>query len=82
MNRRYAYRDYQILVSAQVEPNGWRPEICLIAPDDAWQFVPTHPTLVANDPVYCLELGRACGENAVQDLRIEDLVASYDGLWH
>ena len=54
----------------------------MISPTDEWQFVPTHRTLVANDPVYCLEIGRACAENAIADLRIEDLVASYDGLWH
>src|SRR3954466_4617075 len=57
MNRRYAYRDYEILVSAQPAGGqpGWRPEICVIAPDDHWQFVPTHHSLVANDPGYCLE---------------------------
>lgn len=82
MNRRYAFRDYEILVTAQAEQAGWRPEICVISPNDEWQFVPTHRTLVANDPVYCLEIGRACAETAIADLRIEDLVASYDGLWH
>ena len=60
MNRRYAYRDYEILVSVQPAGSqpGWRPEICVIAPDDHWQFVPTHHSLVANDPQYCLEIDR------------------------
>ena len=84
MNRRYAYRDYSILVTAQPAGDrpGWRPEICVIAPDDHWQFVPTHAALVANDPQYCLEIGRRCGESAIQDLHIDDLLASYDGPWH
>jgi len=84
MNRRYAYRDYEILVSAQ--PNdgqpGWRPEICVIAPDDHWQFVPTHRWLVANDPHYCLEIGRRCAESAIQCMDVAREMASYDGLWH
>jgi hypothetical protein len=70
MNRRYAYRDYEILVSAQPAPGqaGWRPEICVIAPDDHWQFVPTHHSLMANDPQYCLEIGRRCAESAIQSM--------------
>lgn len=68
MNRRYAYRDYAILVTAQptADAGGWRPEICVIAPDDHWEFVPTHQSLVANDPRYCLEIGRLCAESAIQ----------------
>jgi hypothetical protein len=68
MNRRYAYRDYAILVTALPagDAGGWRPEICVIAPDDRWQFVPTHHSLVANDPQYCLEIGRLCAERAIQ----------------
>ena len=84
MNRRYAYRDYEILVSAQPAGSapGWRPEICVIAPDDHWQFVPTHHSLVANDPQYCLEIGRRCAESAIQSMDVEREMASYDGLWH
>jgi len=84
MNRRYAYRDYAILVTAQPAGDrpGWRPEVCVIAPDDHWEFVPMPQAVVANDAQYCLELGRRCGENAIQDLRIDDLVASYGGFWH
>jgi hypothetical protein len=81
---RYAYRDYAILVSARPAGNrpGWRPEICVIAPDDRWQFVPTHESVVAHDPGYCLEIGRRCAENAIQDLHIEKSVAAYQGFWH
>ncbi len=84
MNRRYAYRDYEILVSAQPvrEQAGWRPEICVIAPDDHWHFVPTHHTLVANDPGYCLEIGRRCAEEAIRDLHIAEVLANYAGPWH
>jgi hypothetical protein len=84
MNRRYAYRDYSILVSAQPAGDrpGWRPEICVIAPDDHWQFVPTHASLVANDLHYCLEIGRRWAENAIQDLHIEREAARYQGHWH
>jgi hypothetical protein len=84
MNRRYAYRDYQILVTAQPagDQPGWRPEICVIAPDDHWEFVPTHGSLVANDPQYCLEIGRRYGESAIQDRHIDEVVAGYGGLWH
>ena len=84
MNRRYAYRDYEILVSAQPAGSapGWRPEICVIAPDDHWQFVPTHHSLVANDPQYCLEIGRRCAESAIQSMDVEREMAAYDGLWH
>ena len=84
MNRRYAYRDYEILVSAQPAGSqpGWRPEICVIAPDDHWQFVPTHACLVANDPNYCLEIGRRCAESAIQSMDVERERASYEGLWH
>ena len=84
MNRRYAFRDYEILVSAQPAGSapGWRPEICVIAPDDHWQFVPTHHSLVANDPQYCLEIGRRCAESAIQSMDVAREMASYDGLWH
>jgi hypothetical protein len=70
MNRRYAFRDYAILVTAQPadDAGGWRPEICVIAPDDRWEFVPTHRSLVANDPQYCLEIGRRCAESAIQSM--------------
>ena len=84
MNRRYAYRDYEILVSAQPAGSapGWRPEICVIAPDDHWQFVPTHDSLVANDPHYCLEIGRRCAESAIQSMDVEREMADYQGFWH
>ena len=84
MNRRYAYRDYEILVSAQPAGGqpGWRPEICVIAPDDHWQFVPTHHSLVANDPSYCLEIGRRCAESAIQSMDAAREMAGYSGLWH
>jgi hypothetical protein len=84
MNRRYAYRDYEILVSAQPAGSqaGWRPEICVIAPDDRWQFVPTHHSLLANDPGYCLEIGRRCAESAIQSMDARREMASYAGHWH
>jgi hypothetical protein len=84
MNRRYAYRDYEILVSAHPTScrSGWRPEICIIAPDDHWHFVPTHQSLVSGDAGHCLEIGRRCAENAIQDLHVDATVAAYDGLWH
>ena len=84
MNRRYAYRDYEILVSAQPAGSqpGWRPEICVIAPDDHWQFVPTHDCLVANDAQYCLEIGRRCAESAIQSMDVEREMAGYAGHWH
>jgi len=84
MNRRYAYRDYEILVSAQPAGSqpGWRPEICVIAPDDHWQFVPTHHSLVANDRTYCLEIGRRCAESAIQSMDARREMASYAGHWH
>jgi hypothetical protein len=84
MNRRYAYRDYEILVSAQPAGSlpGWRPEICVIAPDDHWQFVPTHHSLVANDPQYCLEIGRRCAESAIQSMDPAREIAAYEGHWH
>jgi hypothetical protein len=84
MNRRYAYRDYEILVSAQPSGSqaGWRPEICVIAPDDHWQFVPTHHGLLANDPGYCLEIGRRCAESAIQSMDARREMASYAGHWH
>ncbi len=84
MNRRYAYGDYEILVSAQRvgDRSGWRPEICVIDPDDRWQFVPFHRTLVASDPAYCLEIGRRCAENVIQERHIDKELASYRGYWH
>jgi hypothetical protein len=84
MNRRYAYRDYAILVSARPAGGqpGWRPELCVIAPDDRWQFVPTHPSLVANDQRYCLEIGRLCAESAIQSMDPRRELAAYDGPWH
>lgn len=82
MNRRYAYQDHEILVAAQPAQAGWRPEVCVIAPDRQWQFVPIADSFVANDPVYAVEVGRRFGETAIEELRIDDLVASYDGLWH
>jgi hypothetical protein len=82
MNRRYAYRDYAILVSAQPAAAGWRPEICVIAPDDRWEFVPTHAALVANDPQYCLEIGRLCAESAIQSMDPAREKAAYQGLLH
>ena len=84
MNRRYAYRDYAILVSAQpaADAKGWRPEICVIAPDDRWEFVPTHQSLVANDPQYCLEIGRRCAESAIQSMDPAREMASRGALLH
>ncbi len=84
MNRRYAYRDYEILVSALPAGGqpGWRPEICVIAPDDHWQFVPTHHSLVANDLHYCLEIGRRCAESAIQSMDVARAMAGYGGHWH
>lgn len=84
MNRRYAYRDYEILVSAQPAGSqpGWRPEICVIAPDDHWQFVPTHHSLVANDPGWCLEIGRQCAESAIQSMDPQREMAARGGLLH
>jgi hypothetical protein len=84
MNRRYAYRDYEILVSAQPvdDRSGWRPEICVIAPDDHWQFIPTHHSLVANDAAYCLEIGRRCAESAIQSMDVDRELADYEGPWH
>jgi hypothetical protein len=74
MNRRYAYRDYQILVTALPagDRSGWRPEICVISPDDEWQLVPTHDTLVASDASRCIEIGRLCAESVVEGLRLSD----------
>jgi hypothetical protein len=84
MNRRYAYRDYAILVSARPAGGqaGWRPEICVIAPDDRWQFVPTLDSLVADDLHYCLEIGRRCAESAIQSMDVKREMASYAGHWH
>ena len=84
MNRRYAYRDYAILVSARptADAAGWRPEICVIAPDDRWEFVPTQHSLVANDPQYCLEIGRRCAESAIQSMDPAREKAAYAGLLH
>ena len=84
MNRRYAYRDYAILVSAQpaADAAGWRPEICVIAPDDRWEFVPTHHSLVSNDPQYCLEIGRRCAESAIQSMDPARELAARPGLLH
>ncbi|MFL6681726.1 MAG: hypothetical protein ACJ8IK_25535 [Burkholderiaceae bacterium] len=82
MNRRYAYRDYAILVSARPAAAGWRPEICVIAPDDRWEFVPTHAALVAKDPQYCLEIGRLCAESAIQSMDPAREKATYKGLLH
>jgi len=84
MNRRYAYRDYAILVSAQPADDaaGWRPEICVIAPDDHWEFLPTDRTLVANDPQYCLEIGRLCAESVIQSMDPARERAAYQGLLH
>ena len=84
MNRRYAYRDYEILVSAQPAGSqpGWRPEICVIAPDDHWQFVPTHHSLVANDAGHCLEIGRRCAESAIQSMDPRREMAARVAPWH
>ena len=84
MNRRYAYRDYEILVSAHPAASqpGWRPEICVIAPDDRWEFLPTHHSLVANDPAWCLEIGRRCAESAIQSMDPARELAANPGLRH
>ena len=82
MNRRYAYRAYEILVSARPATAGWRPEICVIAPDDRWEFVPTHHSLVADDLHRCLEIGRRCAESAIQSMDPAREKASYQGFWH
>ena len=72
MNRRYAYRDHEILVCATPdrERTGWRPEVCVISPDDEWQFVPTHPSVVTSDLHKCIEIGRRCGESIIEGLAI------------
>jgi hypothetical protein len=84
MNRRYAYRDYAILVSAQPARGqpGWHPEICVIAPDDRWEFVPTHHSLVVNDARGCLEIGRRCAESAIQSMDPAREQAARGGLLH
>ena len=84
MNRRYAYRDDEILVSAQPAGSqpGWRPEICVIAPDAHWQFVPTHHSLLANDPRWCFEIGRRCAESAIQSMDPEREMFACGGHWH
>ena len=84
MNRRYAYRDYAILVSARPAGGqpGWRPEICVIAPDDRWEFVPTHQSLVAHDLGRCLEIGRLCAESAIQSMDPARERAAHAGPWH
>ena len=84
MNRRYAFRDYEILVTAQPagEQPGWRPEICVVAPDDRWEFVPTHHSLVAADPQRCLEIGRHCAESAIQSMDPAREKAARRGLLH
>ena len=84
MNRRYAYRDYAILVSARptADAAGWHPEICVIAPDDRWQMVPTHHSLVAGDPQRCLEIGRHCAESAIQSMDPAREKAARRGLPH
>ncbi len=84
MNRRYVYRDHEILVSAHPAGSrpGWRPEICVIAPDDHWQFVPTLDSLVIGDPQACLEIGRRCAESAIQSMDVEREMAGYAGPWH
>jgi len=82
MNRRYAYRDYAILVSARAAAAGWRPEICVIAPDDRWEFVSTHDALLASDPKDCLEIGRLCAESAIQSMDPAREKAAYKGLLH
>jgi len=84
MNRRYAYRDYAILVSAlpSGDAAGWRPEICVIAPDDRWEFVPTHQSLRAHDPRHCLEIGRRCAESVIQSRDPASHAAACAGLLH
>ena len=85
MNRRYAYRDYAILVSARPAGSqlGWRPEICVIAPDDRWQFVPTHHSLVADDLHYCPgDRPPLLRESAIQSMDVKREMASYAGHWH
>jgi hypothetical protein len=72
MNRRFDYLDYQILVTAlPVEDrSGWRPEICVISPDDEWQFVPAHDALTASDAGRCIEIGRLWAESVVEGMRL------------
>lgn len=84
MNRRDAYRDHEILVSAHPAASqpGWRPQICVIAPDDHWQFVPVHHGLVAKEPGHCLEIGRRCAKSVIQSMDVEREAASYGGPWH
>jgi hypothetical protein len=70
MNRRYAYLDHAILVTALPAGDrpGWRPEICVISPDEEWQLVPTPASLVAGDVAKCIEIGRRCGETVIEAL--------------
>ena len=73
VNRRYAYRDHEILVSALplAGCDGWRPEICVITPDAEWHLVPTHDSVVLADPAYCIEIGRRRAERVVEGLCID-----------
>jgi hypothetical protein len=61
---------------------GWRPEICVIAPDDRWEFVATHDGVVAGDPGRCLEIGRLCAESAIQSRDPAREMAACAGLRH
>jgi hypothetical protein len=73
MNRRYAYRDHEILVCATPSRDdaGWRPEVCVISPRDEWQFVPTHPSVIASDVLKCIEIGRRCGESVIENIALK-----------
>jgi hypothetical protein len=84
MNRRFAYRDYQILVSALPlrDRRGWRAEICVISPAQEWQLVPTHESLVMTDAGHCLEIGRRCAEIVVEGLCLDAGEPLERGLLH
>lgn len=73
VNRRYAYRDHQILVSALPvgERGGWRPEICVITPDAQWHLVASHDEVVLVDAARCIETGRQRAERVIEGLCLE-----------
>jgi hypothetical protein len=84
INRRYAYRDHEILVSAMpiADRSGWRPEICVITPDSEWHLVPTHDAVVLVDPARCIELGRLRAERVIEGLCIDAAGESFPRVLH
>jgi hypothetical protein len=73
VNRRYAYREHEILVSAlPIAGNeGWRPEICVITPDAQWHLVPSHEAVVMVDAAGCIEIGRRRAERVIEGLCLD-----------